>query len=184
MSIVPVRRIWPALLLAIGLLAACTSSPTPGGSGGSDLPEEVKQLPVSFYQGATAEPGGTFDLDKVRSATADPLQSAVVTDLEQTQSGKAATAYYRYQDTQVLGGSCSGQGANRLCELRVQRVFDATDAAGNPQGARNDTRIFRARQIDGKWRLTDTQVDGRWLTDIASSGGASAPGGGAPAPGG
>lgn len=176
MSIAPIRRIWPALLVTIGLLAACTSA-TPSDGGGSDLPEDVKQLPVAFYQGASVEPGGPFDLEKVRSVTADPLQTAVTTDLEQTQAQKAPNSYYRYRDTQVLGGSCSGQGNNRLCELRVQRVFDATDLAGAPQGARNDTRIFRARQIDGKWRLTDTQVDGRWLADIAASGGGQAPGG-------
>lgn len=175
------RWIWlPLLALLLLGAAACTQSTAPNvsgsSSGSSEVPDEVKQLPIAFYQGAGAEPGQNFDLNKVRSVTADPLQAAVVQDLEQTQSKKSATAYYRYQDVQVLGGSCTGQGNDRTCEIRVQRAFDTTDTSDSPQGARNDIRVFRAQQIGGQWKLTDTQVDGRWLSDIAAGGAAPSPG--------
>lgn len=164
-------------LVVAGLATACTESPPPGGtagSSGSELPDAVKQLPVTFYQGTSAEPGATFDLAKVRSVTTDPLQSVVIQSLEEIAAQKSPQAFYRYQDIQVLGGSCSGQGDNRVCEIRVQRVFDTSDAGGQSQGARNDTRIFRAKPVGKEWKLFDTQLETpegiRWITDLASAG--------------
>ena len=178
-----------ALMLALsGLASACTASTGSGAgdTGGSEVPNAVKQLPATFYQGASAEPGTRFDLATVRSVTADPLQSTVVADLEQTAVQKAPEAYYRYRDVQVLSGSCSGQGNNRVCEIRVQRLYDATDAGGQAQGARHDTRVFRAKPVGNEWKLFDTQVETpsgiHWLTDLptggASSGDETAPPGG------
>lgn len=158
------------------LAAGCTAS-TPNVSGGSELPEEVRLLPAAFYQAVSAEPGQNFDLEAVRSMTVDPLQTAVVQDLEQTGSQKSPQAFYRYRDIQVLGGVCTGQGDNRVCEVRAQRAFDASDAQGNSPGGRNDTRVFRAKPVGGQWKLFDTQVDGRWLSDLAAGGTAPTPGG-------
>ena len=171
------------LLVLGGLATACTESTNSTGSGtggaaGSEVPDAVKQLPVTFYQGASAEPGATFDLATVRSVTADPLQSVVVDDLEQLAAQKSPQAYYRYSDVQVLNGSCSGQGSNRVCEIRVQRLYDLTDLSGQPQGAHHDTRVFRAKPVGNEWKLFETQVDGRWLSDQADgAGGSATPGG-------
>lgn len=141
------------------------------------MPPEVSNLPAAFYQGTGLEPGGNFYLAKVRSVTLDPLQAAVVEDLEDQSARKTPRQYIRYTDVQVLGGSCSGQGGSRVCELRVQRAYDASDPEGKTTGAKNDTRVFRAKPDGDAWKLFDTQIDGRWLTDLAAGGGAPAPGG-------
>ncbi len=171
-----------ALLLALSsLAAACTASTGSGAGdpGGSEVPDAVKQLPVTFYQGASAEPGAAFDLATVRSVTADPLQSVVIADLEQTAAQKAPEAYYRYRDVQVLSGSCSGQGNNRVCEIRVQRLYDHTDLSGQTPRALHDARVFRAKPVGNEWKLFDTQVETpsgiHWLTELpaGAAGGAA-----------
>ena len=179
-----------ALMLALGgPAAACTPSTSSGAgdTGGSEVLDAVQQLPATFYQGTSAEPGAPFDLATVRAVTADPLQSVVVADLKQTAAQKSPETYYRYSDVQVLSGSCSGQGDNRVCELRVQRVYDVGDTgSGQSKGARHDTRVFRAKPVGNEWKLFDTQVETpsglRWLTELPA--GAAGGAGGTAPPGG
>lgn len=164
------------LLCLVAVMTACTSA-APIESSGSELPDEVRQLPVRFYQAVAAEPGANFDLATMREITVDPLQTVVANDLEQTAGTKSPQAFFRYRDIQVLGGGCTGQGDNRVCEVRVQRVYDPSDPQGTSQGGRTDTRVFRAKPVNGAWKLFDTQLDGQWLTDLASGGTAPTPGG-------
>lgn len=163
------------LLLCLAMVTACTSS-APNESSGSELPDEVRQLPAQFYQAVAAEPGANFDLATLREITVDPLQSVVAGDLEQTGSTKSPQAFFRYRDVQVLGGGCTGQGDNRVCEVRVQRVYDPSDPQGTSQGGRTDTRVFRAKPVNGEWKLFDTQFEGQWLTDLSTGSPAPSPG--------